>query len=98
MAGHVRKRGARKDGTTRWEARFPDPLRGGKAMVERSFRSKREAEDWLASQRAAQLQGTYFDARQGDRPFADVIDAWKEGWPNRIAPTTQLRYQGIIDK
>jgi integrase len=77
---------------------MPDPLRGGNSEIARSFRTKLEAEDWLASQRASQLRGTYVDARQGDRPFSDLLDAWKQSWTNRLGATTSRRYQSIIDK
>src|SRR5262245_15733122 len=100
---HVRNRGRRKDGSTRWEARIPDPhpLPGGsKKLLERSFRTKREAEDWIAVQTASILRGTYIDARQADRPFSDVLDAWKESWQsgNRLAPNTARRYESILIK
>ena len=63
--------GKRRDGTTIWQARMADPLRpGGTAKLERSFRTKRDAQDWLATQRASVLRGSYVDARQGDRPFS----------------------------
>src|SRR3954453_23966957 len=96
---HVRRRGRRKDGTWRWEARIPAPSRlGGTHKIERTFRTKQEAEDWIASQRVSILQGSYIDARQGERPFADLVAAWRESWPHRLSPTTQRRYESIIDK
>ena len=96
---HVRRRGKRKDGSWRWEARIPDPSRpGGTHKLERTFRTKQEAEDWIASQRVSILLGNYIDARQGERPFSDVIASWRESWPNRLSPTTERRYQSILDK
>jgi hypothetical protein len=38
MHGHVRKRGKRKDGSWRWEGCYSDPIRGGTAKIERTFR------------------------------------------------------------
>ena len=97
--GHVRRRGKRQDGSWRWEARIPDPSRlGSTHKIERTFRTKQEAEDWIASQRVSVLQGNYIDARRGERPFIDLLAAWKESWPNRLSPTTQRRYQSILDK
>jgi integrase len=96
---HVRRRGKRKDGSWRWEARIPDPARpGGTHKIERTFRTKQEAADWIASQRVSILRGTYVDARQGERPFAELLDAWKESWSNRLSPTTQCRYASILRK
>jgi hypothetical protein len=63
--------------------------------IERAFRTKLEAEDWVATQRVSILQGSYVDARRAERPFADLFALWKESWPNRLSPTTQLRYQSI---
>ena len=57
---------------------------------------KRQAEDWLAEQRASQLAGTYVDPRAGERPFADVLAAWQESWDGRLSPTTIRRYDSIV--
>ena len=46
MSGHIRKR-KRKDGTVVCQARHTDPVRGGTHKIERTFRTKQEAEDWL---------------------------------------------------
>ena len=96
MAGHIRER-RRKDGTRAWQARYPDPSRGGTHKIERTFKTKREASDWLTEQHAAVLTGTYVSPRQSDRPFGDVIEAWNETWPGRLSPTTERRYQSILD-
>lgn len=92
MAGHVRRRGQN------WQARYPDPARGGTHKIERVFRTKREAEDWLVQQQAAVLGGTHISPRQADRPFGDVLDAWQESWDGRLSPTTLRRYESIIAK
>ena len=99
MAGHVRRREFRaKDGkVTRrsWQARYTDPA-DPRRRVEKTFRTKREAEDWLVSQQAAVLAGTHIGPRQSERPFKDVIDAWKESWGARLSPTTARRYEQIV--
>lgn len=64
MQGHIRKRGKRKDGTWRWQARYSDHVRGGTAKVERTFRSKQEAEAWLISEAASRQQGTWVNPRE----------------------------------
>jgi integrase len=94
---HIRRRGRRKDGSWRWEARIPDPTRGPTGKIEHTTRTKREAEDWIASQRAAQLAGSYVDPRKGNTLLRDVAAAWQESWPNRLSPTTALRYRGILN-
>ena len=96
MHGHVRKRhkphcatrsGARRcncDGS--WQARMR-PARRNTAKIERTFRTKQEAEDWLVAQRSSILQGTFVaDPRAAERPFAEVVAAWRESWPNRLSP------------
>src|SRR4051812_37932583 len=96
MAGHLRKRGKRKDGTWRWQARYPDPARPGTtAQIERTFRSRQEAEDWLTEQAHSVRSGTYISPKQAERPFSDVLAAWRESWPN-LSPTTADRYDNIV--
>lgn len=76
---------------------MPDPARGNTAKIERAFRTKQEAEDWLVSQRSSILQGTFVDPRQAERPFSEVVEAWQESWPKRLSPTTAARYRSILD-
>ncbi len=47
-------------------------------------------------QQASLLGGTYVSPRQSERPFSDVLDAWRETWAGRLSPTTSLRYESII--
>jgi len=90
MPGHLRRRGKG------WQARYPDPLRPGTAKIERTFRTKREAEDWLVQQQAAIIDGTHVSPRAAGRPFAEVVEAWRESWPGRLEPRTQLRYDQAL--
>lgn len=89
------KRRCNCDGS--WQARLPDPVRGGTHKIERTFRTKQEADEWVVSQRAGQQQGTWVDPRQAERPFVDVVEAWKESWTNRLSPTTAARYRSVLD-
>src|SRR5216110_840050 len=103
MAGHVRKRhkpncAKRRDKTKRcncdgsWQARIPDPNgRTNTSKIEKTFRTEREAGAWVALKIASQLDGTWIDPRQAERPFADVLAAWKESWHGRLSPTTERR-------
>src|SRR6266511_5127131 len=84
MQGHVRKRHNR-DGSDR------------RTWHEKTFRTKREAEDLLQSEQGAQLRGDWISPRQSDRPFSEVIEAWKESWSCRLSPTTARRYDSAID-
>jgi integrase len=96
MHGHVRKRGKRKDGSTRWEARYPNPVLGGTAKIEKVFRTKQEAEDWLIREASAQQRGEWIDPREAERPFADVFAEWQQGW-HTLSPNTKRRYEGIVN-
>jgi integrase len=81
-----------------WQARIPDPARpGGTAKVEKTFRTRRDAEAWEVQQRANILTGDYIDARKAQRPFSAVVEAWKESWPTRLSPTTVRRYTSALD-
>ena len=42
------------------------------------------------------MAGTYIDPRRSERPFADVLDAWRETWDGRLSPTTVRRYDSIV--
>jgi len=89
VAGHVRRRGQG------WQARYPDPARGGTAKVERAFRTRREAEDWLTSQGAAILRGEHHDPRKADRPWREVAEAWQATWVD-LEPKTRGGYESIL--
>lgn len=65
-------------------------------FVEKTFRLKRDAQDWLTSEQAQLLQGTHVNPRLSERPFAEVVEAWRESWPGRIEPSTQLRYEQTL--
>lgn len=109
MHGHTRKRhkpdcAQRRDKRRRcncngsWQARMPDPANDNpNTEISKTFRTKQQAEDWLASQRGRQLDGTWIDPRRAERPFRDVVEAWQESWPGRLSPTTEMRYRSILN-
>jgi integrase len=90
MPGHIRKR------NTKWQARYPDP-HSPTRRIERTFRTKQEAQAWLIQQQASILTGGHVDPRKADRPFTQVVEAWKESWPNRLEPLTQGTYSQALD-
>jgi hypothetical protein len=53
---------------------------------------------WVTIQRSGVLQGTHVDPRKSERPFNDVIAAWRESWAGGLSPTTERRYKSILDK
>lgn len=100
MGGHIkRRRYKRDDGSVRdaWRARYPDPMKGGTAQIERSFTTKREAEAWIKRQGTSVLDGTHVDPRRSDRHFEELADAWRETWAN-LEPKTKAGYEAILTK
>lgn len=96
MAGYVRARGKRQDGSTKWQARYWDPSDPSK-RIEKVFRRKEQATNWLTQQGASILTGTHVDPRRGDRPFREVAEAWEETWVN-LEPKTKEGYRTALDK
>jgi integrase len=95
MQGHVRKRGKRSDGTTKWQARYADPT-DPRRRIEKTFRTKQEAEEWLTQQQASVLRGDHQDPRRADRPFKDAVAAWRETRLPTLAPKTRDRYEDVL--
>ncbi len=95
MPGHVRARGKRADGTTKWQARYADPT-DPLRRIEKTFRTKNEAQDWLTQQQASVLRGEHQDPRRADRPFADAVAAWRETRLPTLAPKTRDRYEDVL--
>lgn len=104
MAGHITrlkdKQGnyiKRADGSPVWRARYPDPLKGGTAQIEKRFRSKGDAQSWLKRRGVAVLDGTHIDRSKAETRFADVADAWRGTWAD-LEPKTRAGYEAILKK
>lgn len=85
------------DGRVRWRARYPDPARGRKRQIERQFETRREAEKWLTSQKAAIQRGDHIDPRDNQRLFEQVVDAWQATWLD-LEPKTKAGYKAILNR
>jgi integrase len=94
MAGQIRKRGKRRDGSTKWEARYWDRNAPGERH-QKMFRTKGEAQDWLTQQQNAQLTGTHIAPRLADKTFREVADAWRETHLT-LEPKTRLGYEQVL--
>jgi len=82
-------------------------LRSGKATYEvklrspdgrqysRSFRTRREADDFVARERAALLQGTWLDPNAGKEIFATYAERWLEMRAD-IRPRTLELYDYLL--
>jgi len=96
MAGHVTKR-VYTEGPDRWRARHPHPLKSGTAQIERTFRTKREAEAWLEDLRPSAKRGKYVAPEGAKRLFATVSVEWRSTWIDR-EPKTRAGYLSILNK
>jgi integrase len=89
MPGHVKYR----PDSRKWRARYPKPNAKRKTdQIERTFRTKREAEQWLIEQQASVLTGSHIAPREGERKFVDVYDSWRETKWGALQPKTTARY------
>jgi integrase len=91
MPGHIKKRG------NRWRARYPDPLRGGTAQIERSFDTKAEGQEWLVDMQHRAKTGTYIDPAASARLLSDVVDEWRGTWTD-LEPKTKAGYESILNQ
>jgi integrase len=100
MPGHVRARGKRADGSTKWQARWrPADDPSDCARVERNFKSKREAERWVTRMDSDVLRGAYADPRKGERLFSIVADELRGVWDAKgLEPKTRAGYEAILSR
>ncbi len=97
MPGHVRGRGKRADGSTKWQARWRHPEDASdRNRRERTFRTKKEAERWIAAMDTDALRGSYADPRRGEVRFKTVAEEWKGTWGD-LAPKTRVGYRSILN-
>ena len=95
----------RKTGTTvkvvRWRARYLDP--NGKTpttQIEKRFKVRAEAVNWLADQLADVNRGEHVDHRDAKTPFKEVAEDWRKslhGPRSSIEPKTRGGYESILD-
>jgi integrase len=74
--GHVRKRGAS------WQARYR--AGDGRERV-RTFARKVDAERWIATETAAQVEGRWVDPRSARTTLGDFAEAWMAAQPWRAS-------------
>ncbi|MDX6699597.1 MAG: hypothetical protein QOE65_2994 [Solirubrobacteraceae bacterium] len=96
MAGHIKRR-TYPSGRVAWRARFPDPVKGGTAQIERSFATKREAQDWIDEVKHAARTGLYVNPAHAKRTVLDVAQEWQATWAD-LAPKTRAGYESILER
>ncbi len=79
-------------GEVRYDARLRDP--SGR-VYGRTFRTKREAEAFVATQRSDRARGLWFDVRAAETPFAEVALDWLHGNPAK-RPGTVARDGSVV--
>src|SRR4051794_2729890 len=100
MAGSVKKRvtvTASGKRVTTWRARYPDPLRGETAQIERTFKgdgAAKRAEAWRRTMDESAYNGTYVNPNEA-RTLAVVADEYRQTWTN-LEPRTKQAYEQIL--
>ena len=92
--GQIRNRGKRRDGSTKWEARYWDRTQPG-LRHQKVFRTKQQAQDWLLAQMHSQLNGTHTSPSQGNTPFQVLAETFLQSLPH-IEPRTRSGYEQIL--
>ncbi len=97
MPGHIRNRGKREDGTTKWQARWRDPNNPA-IRKEKQFRDKEVARRWI-TRMDAEAHGAMFAQPTNPAPvhlFKEAVAVWEEiRWPS-LAPSTTARYGQVV--
>jgi integrase len=97
MPGHVRNRGKRSDGTTKWQARWRDPNNPA-VRKEKQFRDKDVARRWIVRM-DAEAHGAMFKQPTNPAPvrlFKEVRAIWEEMCWTGLAPSTTTRYGQVV--
>ncbi|NED74080.1 site-specific integrase [Streptomyces sp. SID9944] len=94
MAGKRRQFGrVRKLPSGRYQARYRGPD-GVDRPAPETFRTKREADDWLADRQSELRQRDWRDPDAGNVPFGDYAAAWVKERP--LAPRTAELYASLL--
>jgi integrase len=96
MPGYVRARGKRADGSTKWQARWRNPLDQTERR-EKQFRKKGTAQRWITDMDSAAYDGSYVDPRKADRPVRELVGGWRSTWVD-LEPKTRAGYESILGK
>jgi hypothetical protein len=97
MPGHIRNRGKRADGTTKWQARWTDP-NNSTNRKDKQFRDKDIAKRWITRMDAEAHGAMFKQATNAERVrlFKEVVGIWKETCWTGLAPSTTARYGQVV--
>ncbi len=96
MPFHIRNRGKRADGSTKWQCRWSHPD-DPKQRVERQFRDKDVAKRWGIRMEAAANGSMFKEPARVRRTFGELVATWEATcWP-ALAPKTRARYRSLLE-
>lgn len=97
MPGHIRNRGKRADGTTKWQARWTDP-NSSTNRKDKQFRDKDVAKRWIVRMDAEAHGAMFKQATNAERVrlFKEVRAIWQETCWTGLAPSTTARYGQVV--
>jgi site-specific recombinase XerC len=78
----------------RWQASYRDEHSGVRVVAPTTFRTKADANVWLATVEADKARGDLLDPRLAQRPFADWAHEWLAGL--QVKPKTRLAYESSL--
>lgn len=88
--------GIRRLPSGRYQARYVDHD-GHRHTSPRTFATKRDADAWLATNRADLLRGTWRDPDAGTESLGEYLRDWLDSRTD-LAPTTRQNYAGAIQR
>src|SRR4051795_6083210 len=95
MPGHIRAR-RNQNGTT-YQALWRPPGDGRDSeRRSRTFKTKRDAAQWIANTEAAAHAGSYVDPRKGEKSFSSIAVEWLADKEHDVEPRTHADYQSTI--
>ena len=94
MAGKRRFGRVRKLPSGRWQVRYPGPD-GVDRPAPETFRTKRDAEVWLAEKESEIRQGDWLDPDAGQIKFSEFASTWLRERPG-LRPKTRQLYEGLL--
>ncbi len=77
----------------RYDVRLRDP--SGRVYT-RTFRTRRDAETWVARERADRSRGTWVDPRKGNVTLAEWAGEWM-AHRSDLRPRTRELYHGLLE-
>jgi integrase len=94
LPGIVINRGERKDGSTKWRARWHHPD-DGTIIVEKTYRDKRVAESEMRKWDRAAHDGMLRPV-DGRKTFTELVEVWRQARYASFAPRTSARYDSVL--